>query len=1215
MKNRTDTISDYSRLSARFAVVRRAWKRAAVLSGLAIVVTEGIGIFTALLLLDWLYQPLPIIRIGLWAAALAAIAYFLARHVAKPLTRKIPDEQIALYIEENRTELDGVLITAAEFGRKRDQIAGKQVVLIDAVVHEAAARSARTQVGHMVDFSRLRKYGFGALAGLAVYAVLSILFPDTFVHHLGRVLQPWHATDEDLARHAAAVAQAEPLRFTFSKGDTSLPRGSSFDFEVTLSKAKPADDAVVLYFRPRTEGATWQKLAMTEIEKLNGFQGALPDVSEDLEFYVACGADKSETHRLTVYDPLIVQSLEMTTHFPDYIKQPDRVEKPSTGDVSALVGSTATLRILTSTELKNGQVKWSDGTTQDVTVDPKANKTATVSFEIKQDATYDYTLTDVNGQQAVSAASLSVHAVPDLPPTIVVKAPQSPVLTHMLGEVNFQAEADDDFGVAGVDLVYSRLDAQGNPQETRLPLTLVAEKGASTHAVLASYRLMLEDIQPPLNENDTVSYHLEARDAKGQTAVSDLGFIIIGYFEHWATWAPPDAGSEVHDDTGADLMAIVALVWELNNNRTHLVPDELHKQSQEIATKMVDGSGNMLEFVTPHMLEHMPMLAKVMQPIALHAKKAHDALVDNDTVTAAAEINVAAALFTGYGILRDASLDHDTTAAAVAGSHFKDPALTMLEQARLNALADAAKDKTHAEEDAAQSEAAAEAAKAIADLMAKQDALIAKAQNMVNAAQTPGSKQGEDGKPMPSTGSAAGAGKEPAPDAQQAANLAAAQHDLADQTRAAATQAQAKAANATDAAKLQDAANKAAAAAKTMEEAARAFAAGKNADGQAKASEARVALQEAGTTLQNNDRDQLQAAIGDAERHVAVLLDKQQDLAADTAKLAAELGTNAPDQRQQRDLQKQAYQQTQLGAAAEALNSELSDLNARATQVGEPEAIRALADAQRAIKHGRPQAKMASAVIDLTDAKPTVAADEQKSAGDALQKVVEGLQAGSDALAASREAQLKRANAAAQDAKKGIDAILGKTGDQHQAGDQQAQAAGQNQGAGQQTQAPGQNQGVGHQAQAPGQNQAAGQEAQADQHGGGQTQNSGQAPGGNDGVRDLAYNLSQLTAAVDNRQLVSQDQVDQLKQMTMDKDALEKKLAVDPKFLHDVSDIVGRISDKIEGEMEATSEAGKLFSSQREECPPSYRQFVNKYFEALSQVQPAPAAGSQQGQP
>ncbi len=663
-----------------------------------------------------------------------------------------------------------------------------------------------------------------------------------------------------------------------------------------------------------------------------------------------------------------------------------------------------------------------------------------------------------------------------------------------------------------------------------------------------------------------MSYHFEARDAKGQTAISNLGYIIIGDFEHWATWMPPETTPAVHDDTGADLMAIVALIWELNSQKVHLSPDELQKQSQEIAGKMVDGQGNMVSFITSHDLEHSPKLAMVEKPVAEHAKKAHDALAKNDTATAAAEINVAAALYTGYSINQDAPLEEEN-GAFVAGSHYKPPALTMLEQARLDALADAEKDKTHQEQDKAQSEAAAAAAKQVADLLAKQDALIAKAQDLEKGVQAQPNKSASPDNPPPAGGGAQGAAQTPPISQKQAADLAAAQHDVAEQTRAAATQAQASATGAPDAAKLNDAANKAAAAAKMMEEAARDFAAGKTGDAQAKAGQAKATLQEAGTTLQNSDRDRLATDINNAESKVTDLLDKQQELATDTAKLAKELGDKAPDQRQQRDLQKQAYQQTQLGAAAvEALNNQINDLNQKAAQVGEPEAVRALNDAQHVIKRGQPQNKMAGAVVDLNNGKPTVAADEQKSAADALQKVVDRLQAGSDALAVTREEQLNRANRAAQDAKKSLDE-LSKTADQH----------------------------TGAQAQPgtppPAQDQAAGADA----------------------IRTAAYHLGQLTSALDNRQLLSQDQVDQLKQLTLDKGELEKKLAVDPKFVHDTLDIVGRISNKIEGEIEAKSEASKLFSSQREECPPSYRQLVNKYFEALSQVPADPAAKA--GQP
>ncbi len=68
---------------------------------------------------------------------------------------------------------------------------------------------------------------------------------------------------------------------------------------------------------------------------------------------------------------------------------------------------------------------------------------------------------------------------------------------------------------------------------------------------------------------------------------------------------------------------------------------------------------------------------------------------------------------------------------------------------------------------------------------------------------------------------------------------------------------------------------------------------------------------------------------------------------------------------------------------------------------------------------------------------------------------------------------------------------------------------------------------------------------------------------------------------------------------------------MDPSLLAEVSGVVVRINTKLEAEMEAKTEAKKLFASQREECPPAYRRYVNRYFEGLSKTgqagQAAPA--------
>jgi hypothetical protein len=644
------------------------------------------------------------------------------------------------------------------------------------------------------------------------------------------------------------------------------------------------------------------------------------------------------------------------------------------------------------------------------------------------------------------------------------------------------------------------------------------------HAVGANYSLMLEQADPPFQPGDAISYHLEARDAKGQVTSSEIGFILIGYFEHWATWGEAEP-SAVHDERAPDLMALLNQTWQLDAKKATLTAADLQKESQAIAAKLVHADGTVMDFLN---LKKNPQLARVAGAVNGHVKKAHDDLATGDTAGALPELSAAVALTAG-GKLKEDSVMSLNNPQTILGSHFTPPGFTMLEQARLNALAAASKGKTHEEG----SEAAAKAATALAQ---KMEALRQAEAGVIDQAQGKDQAVGANGK------GAGGKGD---------SKLAASQHDLAGKARAAGQEAKAQGAG--TGGKVEAAANKATEAAGLMEEAARAFAAGKNSEGQAKAILAKSTLSEALETLKTSDREKLATLISNAARHASLILEKQQDLSGNTAASATELGTNKPDQRQQRDLQAQAYRQTVLGADAEVLASEIGDLNQLAAEVGQPETVRELTEAQRVVKRTAPNSKMSDAVIDLNNAAPGTASGEQKEAETALQKIVDHLGAASDALADNRESQLSRAHRAAQEAQQSL-AALGKPA---------GQAAASPDGT------------------------------------------------GSDNVSQAAYNLSQLSAVIDNRQIVAQNDSDQLKQMTEDKSQLEKRLATDPKFQGDVSSLVSTIAEKIEAELRAKAEAGKLYSSQREECPPEYRQFVNKYFEDLSRALPAAAPAGQ----
>jgi len=206
-----------------------------------------------------------------------------------------------------------------------------------------------------------------------------------------------------------------------------------------------------------------------------------------------------------------------------------------------------------------------------------------------------------------------------------------------------------------------------------------------------------------------------------------------------------------------------------------------------------------------------------------------------------------------------------------------------------------------------------------------------------------------------------------------------------------------------------------------------------------------------------------------------------------------------------------------------------------------------------------------------------------------LEKILSDLHASSDALAMSRDEMVKAAARAAAEAKAAANTLAGKANAaQPAAGNAQQPAAGN----AKQPAAGNAKQPAAGNAQQP----AAGKADQPAQAKPTEAEQKAAA-------QKLAFQMANLARKLDEREIVSQEDLEKLKkEMTMDKAELEKRLRVDPDLLARVSGVVDRISAKLETELEAKTEAKKLFSSQREECPPLYRQFVNKYFEALSHV-------------
>jgi hypothetical protein len=620
-------MTDYAKLASQLGKVRRRWKRTAALSGLAILLIEAAILLSVLLVLDLVYRPEFTVRLVAGVAAAAVLALLALRHVVAPLTRRIPDQQLALYVEEHDEHFEGALMTAAEFARVSG-LPPEQAGMVQAVIDAAELRTETDDPRHVVEVGKLKRYGAVAVVLVAAYAALFVASP-AVQDQVTRVVTPWQETNIDvrLAQAGkpkdAAIAPAElgPIDVTLEPtGEVRVGRGRSTEFKIRLSR--PSEAPVVLNFRAVADPqGRFRQLRAEKIEEVDSYAIRLDDLNEDLDIYASTGPYESGRQRVTVYDPIALEGFEVTTVFPDYLQTPQRVVQQPTGSVDAPVGSKVTVKLLTNRPIKSGTVTWADGKQQEMAADSERNTAAVAAFDVTVDGSYTWTVVDVDGQKLSSSAPSVVHAIKDNPPVVTLKYPTNMLTVHPLGEVAFVAEASDDFGLASVDMVYQSTMSP-DAAEKRVPLGLAQQAAGPLGVAVptpATLRLALEDLSPRLVPGDLVTYWVEARDRnpRNDKSITNVQFLAVANYETWAVIAIDPSGPpmpQIPPGEKKDLQELIRQVFELWQKRPNLAEEDFRKQTSEIAQGMIDpATGAVAQYVslpqkitpTPERLAHI----------------------------------------------------------------------------------------------------------------------------------------------------------------------------------------------------------------------------------------------------------------------------------------------------------------------------------------------------------------------------------------------------------------------------------------------------------------------------------------------------------------------------------------------------------------------------------------------------------------------------------
>ena len=515
--------------------VRRRWRtlqafEAIVRAVVAAIIVIGIALTAAL---STAGRPGALATIGIVAVLLtmAALVWGLV-----PL-RKIPDDRhVARFIEEHTPALDDRLVSAV------DVAAGDRptTALAGPMLADAARRASDVDIDGVIPSTALRRAAIQAAVVVAIFA--GLLF-------VGR------GPGRQALDAASLTLFPDRITLEVTPGHARVKAGTPLAITARLLGNK----APVIAQVHIADGDNWRPSEMAT-DKPGSFHLTTEPVNASFKYRVVAGTVTSPTYDVAVAHPPRVTRIDVDYTYPSGLNLKPRTEQDS-GDIYAPAGTEVRVHVFTDRPAATGQMALGDG--KSIALAANSPMELQASLKVVEDNSYRVALADPDGLSNAGETEYFIRTLEDRPPEVRILKPATDRSVTRLEEVDIEAQAEDDYGIDRLDLVYS---VRGGAEKT-VPLTIPRQSTTAS----GQHTLYLEDLD--VKPGDFISYYVRARDLTRGTrpneARSDIFFLEVKPYEQEFALAQSSsmagAGASGNiDDLVAAQKEIVVATWKLD---------------------------------------------------------------------------------------------------------------------------------------------------------------------------------------------------------------------------------------------------------------------------------------------------------------------------------------------------------------------------------------------------------------------------------------------------------------------------------------------------------------------------------------------------------------------------------------------------------------------------------------------------------------------------
>lgn len=474
-------MSAFEVLNDFLGTAQKSHRRMILVQGLLRSMTLGFGALLAAGLLEALLRPAPLFRSLLTGGLVLGAAVLLWRGVAAPVLSWDAGRTLRLLRKIN-SGLKDDLQNALELGRlPPDEPVSFPLI----AAHQEHVLGLLPGLRVLEEGSREKLRERAVLLALMTltFGVLTFLPPHLLRSPLSHLLQPWRSGDWE-------------EHLSVSPGRASVPWGEPCEVTVRLLQASETEPELRIHM-----SSGWTRQA-PERRTENEFFYSIPDVVEEVDYKVSWKNLSSPVYRLTPFQRPELGEFVYSYHYPSYTKLPPR-DVSGGGPVTALRGTRVTVKAVSSAPLSEAFLVTDDGQRQPAQVRKTALEAELV---VVKESAFHFELTDAEGRSATGAARIPIRVEEDGPPRVALLAPAMDLIVTPDEKLPLVFEAEDDFGVTRVNLVFEREGGGGGRERT-----VLRNWTESRLKVLEDHEWFLAPLH--LKPGETVRYWVEALDS------------------------------------------------------------------------------------------------------------------------------------------------------------------------------------------------------------------------------------------------------------------------------------------------------------------------------------------------------------------------------------------------------------------------------------------------------------------------------------------------------------------------------------------------------------------------------------------------------------------------------------------------------------------------------------------------------------------------------